>query len=208
MPTTLYLMRHGETDWNRQRRWQAHLDVPLNDTGRAQARELARAVARLPLRAIYTSDLSRAVETARIVAAAFPGGLPVVPEPRFREHHAGALAGHTLDEMRVLFPDWWAADQADPLNTRCPDGGETFRELCARAAAGAEAIAARHPGEAVGVVAHGGSIRALVFEVLRLPAESLDAFALDNCSVTVIEWSETPRLLALNLGVRWLEVAS
>lgn len=203
MPTTLYLMRHGETDWNRERRWQAQLDLPLNQTGRDQAVTLAGLVARLPLAAVYSSDLDRAMETARVITAAFPRAIPLHPEPRFREFDAGILAGHTLDELRVLYPDWWAEDARDPVHTRCP-GGETFVELQARVVAAVKDIAARHPDESVGIVGHGGSIRAIVFEVLGLTADRMDSFALDNCALSVVRWSASPRLLALNVSGKWI----
>ncbi len=202
-PTTLYLMRHGETDWNGQRRWQAQLDIPLNDTGRRQAAELADTVATLPLAALYSSDLGRALETAEIIAARHPGGLAVRLEPRFREHDAGVLAGHTLAELETLYPEWWAADRADPLNTRCP-GGETFTELQARVREAVAEIAALHPGQAVGIVGHGGSLRAVLFDVLGLAGQHVDSVVLHNCGLTVVEWSERPRLLALNVSGGWL----
>ncbi len=199
----LYLMRHGETDWNRERRWQAQLDVPLNATGRRQAEELGDLLAGVPLVAIYTSDLGRARETATILAGRLAQPVPVHPEPRLRELHAGLLAGRTLDEMRVLHPDWWKSDQEDPITTR-PPGGETFLELTERVVAAADDIAARHPGRPVGVVSHGGPLKAVLRHILGFPGDRLDALFVDNCALTVVEWGPRPRLLALNISRRWL----
>jgi len=204
MATVFYLVRHGETDWNRQGRWQAQLDVPLNEAGRRQAAALGVLAARFPLAALYSSDLARAMETARLIAAAFnPGPPPLYPEPRLREFNAGVLAGYTLEELRVLYPEWWEADRRDPVSTRCP-GGETFQEMRARVKEALDDIASRHPDRAVGVVTHGGPIRAVVFEVLGLTDRRMDAFAVDNGSLTVVRWSERPCLLALNVGPRWV----
>lgn len=197
MPALLYLMRHGETDWNREGRFQGQTDVPLNDRGRDQARDLARRVAAVPLAALYTSDLSRAAETAQIVAGAFPG-LPVYPDPRLREVHAGSLAGLTLAEVRVRYPAWWSAAADDTGDVR-PPGGESFGDQAARVVAALDAIAARHPGQAVGVVTHGGAIRAAICHALGLPLAHRNRLVLDNCGVTVIEWGgPVPRLRAMN----------
>ena len=95
--TTLLLVRHGETDWNAGRRWQGHTDVPLNARGRAQAAALAEELAADPPSAIYTSDLSRARETAEIVGTQL--GVPVILEPRLREIHVGSREGLTAEEV-------------------------------------------------------------------------------------------------------------
>src|ERR1700760_4361850 len=99
----LPLARHGETDWNREGRWQGWADPPLNDTGRAQARELAEQLRSVPFDAVFSSDLARARETAEIVAA--PHGVPVVVEPQLREIDIGSWSGLTHDEIRSRFPD-------------------------------------------------------------------------------------------------------
>src|SRR5439155_24499614 len=95
--TELLLVRHGETDWNREGRWQGQADTPLNDVGRAQARELADALAGERLEAIYASDLRRAYETAEIVGARL--GLPVTSEPALRETDVGSWSGLAHDEL-------------------------------------------------------------------------------------------------------------
>ncbi|RJQ06168.1 MAG: histidine phosphatase family protein [Bacillota bacterium] len=200
---TLYLIRHGQTDWNRERRWQAQLDVPLNDHGRGQALELGTWISRLPLGTLYSSDLGRALETARIVAECFPKGLSVSPDHRWREFDAGALAGYTIAELRELYPDWWEADQRDPVGTTAP-GGESFRDMVARVTQAATELAEKHPAQTVGVVTHGGPVRALVSHVLGLTGQHLDSLYIDNCGLTVVEWGPNPRLLALNVSRRWL----
>lgn len=149
--TTILLARHGETDWNLQRRVQGHSDQPLNETGRAQARALADELATVPLDAVYASDLARARETARIVAERL--GLPVTTLHELREKHFGTWEGLTDEEVFQRFP---AARQG-------PWGdGETPEQLSARVLAALRSIAAEHPDGQVLVVAHGGPLRALL----------------------------------------------
>jgi broad specificity phosphatase PhoE len=145
MATTLLLARHGETDWNRERRWQGHADTELNDVGRAQARALAGELAAQPPDAVYTSDLSRARETAQIVAAEL--GLPVVVDPRLREVDVGSWSGLTSTEISERFPG-----AARP--------GETNEALGERVVAALCDIAAAHDGGTVLVLTHGGAMRA------------------------------------------------
>jgi broad specificity phosphatase PhoE len=193
---TFYVIRHGQTDSNREQRFQGHADVPLNPVGRQQAADLGRQLAGLPLAAIYSSDLSRCLETARALAAHFPG-LPLSLEPRLREVNFGSIAGLTVDEARQRFPQWWAEREANPATAR-PPGGESFLDVIDRVCQAADEIAARHPGEAVALVTHGGAVRALVCRTLGMPPEFRDRIVPGNCGVTVLRWGQRPRLLAFN----------
>jgi probable phosphoglycerate mutase len=153
--TTLLLVRHGETDWNRERRFQGHADPGLNDAGREQARALAEELATEPVAAVYTSDLRRALETAEIVAARL--GLEPAPLAGLREVDVGELTGLTLAEIEERFPD--ARRRAEERGYGW-EQGETFEQLQARVLSALHEIAARHAGELVLVVGHGGTIRA------------------------------------------------
>jgi len=152
--TTLILARHGETDWNRDGRFQGHADPPLNDRGREQARALAEILAAEPLEAIYSSDLSRAHETARIVAE--QKGLPVVVDPQLRERDVGEWSGLTLPEIEERFPE-----ELRLFRDRGASVGETRAALSQRIVAAARRIAQTHPDGQVLVVTHGGALRAL-----------------------------------------------
>lgn len=145
--TTILLARHGETDWNRQGRWQGWADPPLNAAGRAQARALASQLRQTAFDAVYSSDLQRARETAEIVAA--PHGVPVVLDPGLREIDVGSWSGLTRAEIGERFPD----------GTR-PDG-ETREQHAARVLAAVERIARDNRGRRVLLVTHGGTMRAL-----------------------------------------------
>jgi broad specificity phosphatase PhoE len=191
--TTLILVRHGETDWNRSGRWQGHADAPLNDRGREQARALADELAGEHVAAVYASDLSRARETAEIVAARL--GRPVDVDPRLREVHVGGWSGLTTAEIEARFPDdvvrWFDGDPSHSF-----DGGETYAAMGARVVAALEEIAARHPGDRVLVVLHGGPIRALLAHAAGITYEEQRHRRehLDNCGfvrVTVREGAFT-----------------
>lgn len=154
--TTILLARHGESDWNRDRRWQGHADRPLTELGREQARALADRLATTELDAVYSSDLERARETAAIVAE--PHRLPVRALADLREVDVGSWSGLTRAEAEELFPDAfrrWAAGGEGW------DDGETYEQLSERVVGAVLGIAARHPRDRVLLVAHGGSIRAV-----------------------------------------------
>ncbi len=163
--TTLLLVRHGETDWNAEGRLQGHTDRPLNDYGRRQARELAERLAGDGVTAIYSSDLSRARETAQIVGERL--GLPVEVDPDLREKDWGNWEGLTSDERLTVELE-----------------GETTEAHRERVMRAVDRIAARHPGETVVVVTHGGSLRRIQ-AALKGIAEPV----IDNCAV----WSHTFR---------------
>ena len=145
--TTILLARHGETDWNRDGRFQGWADPPLNETGRSQARALAVQLADVPFDAVYSSDLRRAHETAVIVAD--PHGVPVVADPGLREIDVGSWSGLTRAEIEQRFP---GAEHHD---------GESRADHLKRVVATVTRIAHDHSGERILVVSHGGSLRAL-----------------------------------------------
>ena len=145
--TTLLLVRHGETDWNRELRIQGSSDTALNATGRAQALELARDLADVPFDAVYSSDLGRARETAEIVVA--DRGLDVRLDAALRERNFGSWEGLTRAEIADRFPD---LEQHD---------GETDDDVRERVLAAVDRIVAAHPGKEVLVVSHGGALNAL-----------------------------------------------
>jgi len=155
--TTLILVRHGETDWNRDGRWQGQADAPLNERGREQARALADELMGEPVDAVYASDLSRARETAEIIAARL-GREPVEVDARLREVHVGGWSGLTMAEIEDRFPAefelWRSGDPAHDFA-----GGETYAAMGERVVEALEEIASRHPDSNVLVVLHGGSIR-------------------------------------------------
>jgi probable phosphoglycerate mutase len=153
--TTILLARHGETDWNSERRWQGHADQPLNDAGRAQAHELAESLAGRGIDAIYSSDLVRAHETAHIVAVELD--LPVEVDSGLREVDVGDWAGRVHSEIERIDPEGFRRWRAGGKGW---SGGESYEQMGERVVASVLRIAGRHPGETLLMVTHGGSIRA------------------------------------------------
>jgi broad specificity phosphatase PhoE len=157
--TTLILVRHGETDWNRDGRWQGHADAPLNERGREQARRLAAELAGEDVAAVYSSDLSRARETADIIAERL--GRDVSVDPRLREVHVGSWSGLTMPEIEERFPAEFARWRSGDAGHSFADG-ETYAAMGERVVAAVEEIAAQHPGEQVVIVLHGGPVRSVL----------------------------------------------
>jgi broad specificity phosphatase PhoE len=151
--TTILLARHGETDWNVQRRVQGHSDRPLNETGRAQAVALAETLDGAQLDAIYSSDLARAYDTAQVVAERT--GLAVTVLPELRERDFGTWEGLTDTEILERYPEARSGSWGD---------AETKEEMADRVLAALRRIAAAHPGGCVLVVTHGGPVRSLLVE--------------------------------------------
>jgi probable phosphoglycerate mutase len=148
--TVFALVRHGETDWNRERRIQGSTDIPLNELGREQARATGALLASRRWSALIASPLSRAAETARLIGEQVGLGDPEL-EPRLVERDYGAAEGLTGPEIDLQFPE--GAD----VPRR-----EAREAVAARALAALHDLAARHPGEAIIVVAHGGVIRSVL----------------------------------------------
>ena len=176
MRTTIVLVRHGETDWNRERRFQGHADTPLNKAGRLQALELADTLRDERLAAIYTSPLQRASETARIVADEL--GLEARELGAMREIDVGDWQGMTVDEVKARFPD-----RADVAWRSGWQNGETHEELAERVVPALLDLGRLHPDDRVLVVTHAGPIRAALTAATALSPEELRAQIgpLENC---------------------------
>ena len=159
--TLVYLVRHGETEWNVERRFQGQLDVELSKTGIRQANAVARWLAAQPLEfsAIYSSDLKRASRTAIIIGAK----LDLVPrlEPALREIHAGDWQGLIPSEIEALFPgklDEWH----EKIDSFTLPGGESIPLVQKRVYAAYRRIVEQHPGQAIIIVSHGAALAALM----------------------------------------------
>ncbi|WP_066739483.1 histidine phosphatase family protein [Cupriavidus sp. D384] len=204
--THLIVIRHGETAWNRERRLQGQIDIPLNDTGRAQARALAEALTGEPIDAVYTSDLGRALETAKPLAQAL--GLTVRAEPRLRERCYGELEGMTYAEVAEKRPDDFARWQAR-VPDYAPPEGESLREFHERAVEVALSLSRRHPGERIALVAHGGVLDCLYREATGMTLEaprshellnaSVNRLRCDSANLTLLQWADVSHLEALTL---------
>jgi len=175
--TTIGWIRHGVTDWNLERRAQGQTDIPLNDAGRAQARAVAERLSKEePWDVVYSSDLSRAKETADTIGAAF--GLPVRTDARLREVSFGTMEGTTPEERLLQFGSGWETLEF---------GREAPEAAAARGASFVEDVLERHPGQRVLVVSHG----ALIGNTLRRLAPDAEMNShLGNTSVSVFTFAD------------------
>ena len=181
--TTIVLTRHGETDWNRDRRFQGQADVVLNETGRAQVRALAATLASERFDIAYTSPLRRAAESAEILGAAL--GVEVRPCDALMEVHVGSWAGLTVSEIETRFPDGhrhWVDSRAGW------EDGETYDDLGIRVVEGMRRIGAAHPDAHVLAVTHGGPIRVILASIRGLP------FVASRDEIRFVENCETVRV--------------
>ena len=199
----LILVRHGETDWNVQRRYQGQTDVPLSAPGRREAECVAERLTRQKIDAVYASDLARAWETAAIIAR--QNGLKVFPEPRLRELKFGVLEGLTFDEAQIQYPDMitaWLADFNQP-----PQGAETIDMFNARIISLLEFLKQKHDEQTVLLVGHGGSLSEIMRVILGSSHEKRWYFEMENASLSEIlideeyvslkKWNDTGHLNSL-----------
>jgi 2,3-bisphosphoglycerate-dependent phosphoglycerate mutase len=182
--TRILLVRHGETDWNATGRIQGHSDTPLNAAGHEQARRAAQRLAREPVRALYSSDLARAFQTATVIGQAL--GLTVATSPRLRERRYGVWEGLTSAEIQARYPERFAEWRARSTDF-APPQGETRSQLLARALAELQAIARRHAREVVVVVTHGGFCYVLIDHILGSVDGDRREFTFGNASIHTLE---------------------
>ena len=178
--TRIVAIRHGETSWNVDARIQGQLDVGLNETGRWQALRLAQALADERFDAVYSSDLGRAWQTAQAVAEA--AGVVLRSDQRLRERGFGVFEGLTFAEIEQRF-----APQAQRWRSReasfGPEGGETLAGFVERAVDAVAAIAARHRGQHIAVVTHGGVLDALYRAASRIPIDAPRTWQIGNARI-------------------------
>ena len=191
-PTRIIAIRHGETTWNVDTRIQGRLDIPLNATGRTQAARMAQALKGEPISAVYASDLTRAWETAAYLGQTH--GLPVTPEAGLRERGFGDFEGKTFAEIEALLPEQslrWR--KRDP--EFAPAGGESLLALKSRVEEATARLAARHPGELIALVGHGGVMDVLYRAATRLHLQAPRTWTLGNAAINRLLW--TPQGLSL-----------
>ena len=185
--TRILALRHGETLWNVDNRIQGQLDISLNKVGHLQASRLAAALKDEPITAVYASDLSRAQQTAQYLADQL--GLPVQLEPALRERGFGEFEGRTFVEIEAELPEqalrWRKRDPAF-----APRGGESLLALHDRVADIAARLAARHAGELIAMVGHGGVVDVLYRAAARLDIQAARTWALGNAAINRLLWTE------------------
>lgn len=188
--TEILLIRHGETDWNAERRLQGHLDIALNAEGVRQAKALGQALRDETLDAIFSSDLGRARQTAQAIAAGH--GLEVQIEPGLRERCYGAFEGLRHADIEARYPREYAAWRGRELDAVLPDGvqvAETLRDFAARAVGTVVGLAVAHQLRRIAVVSHGGVLECLCREARGLDWSVPRDFDIRNASINRLHWN-------------------
>lgn len=197
-PTRVIAIRHGETAWNVDTRIQGSLDIALNERGRQQALQVARALSHEPIAAIYSSDLWRAHDTAVAIGNAV--GLEPIPTEGLRERMFGIFEGKTFAEIEELWPDLaarWRRREPD----FCPEGGESLTTFKHRIEQCVSRLAAKHTGQQIVVVGHGGVNDVLYRAAIRLALDAPRTWSLGNAEINRLLWSPE----GFNL-VSWAEI--
>ena len=210
MTTTRFcLVRHGETDWNAERRLQGYTDIPLNPHGLAQAAQMAKALKKVHFQfdALYTSDLQRAKQTAQAIEDLY--AVSATSHSLLRERHLGALQGLTTSEAPLLEPKLWQAHLSRDIHQELR-GGESILQFANRIKTVLQEIQEKYTGKTILIVSHGGALdmiyrmasnQALDAErVITVPNASLNWISCDGPNWKVDNWADTSHLDGLTLG--------
>lgn len=195
--TRFYLIRHGETDWNKGGRYQGWTNIELNENGREQAKLLGKRFAYLPLDAIYVSPLNRAIATAEPIAKA--KGLTPIVDKHFKEINFGEWEGHTIQELSEKYGKAYTDFFDDPFSYPMPGEG-SFQNVMKRAVAGFEELEKRHKGENIAIVSHGGLLRVMLVALLGLDNRFYRKTWMTNTSITMLDVMEDGRRLLMTLN--------
>ncbi len=187
MVEVLYLVRHGETEWNRQRRMQGRLDSKLTAEGREHARRNGELLAREAVEQMVVSPLGRTRETADLLRTGC--AVPVTYDERLVERHCGAWEGLTIDEIEARYPDEWSARLRDPFHHR-PPAGENLPDMLQRIAPLARQLATL-PVRRLAIVSHGISGRVLLTHFLGLQPADANRVRQPNDLVYRLDFSAT-----------------
>jgi broad specificity phosphatase PhoE len=182
--TKLYLIRHGETDWNNNGRWQGQIDLPLNLHGQEQADQIAQSLSDVGISAIYSSDLKRAVDTANPLGNILC--LRVHTDPRLREIHQGEWQGLSVKEIQERYAKAFRKRLRDPLVV-APPGGETAYKVRQRVVQFIEQILEEHPEATIAIFSHGFTIAVMIVHYKNLPFSKVWDLVPKNASIQTLE---------------------
>lgn len=180
----LYLIRHGETEWNLYNKTQGCRDIPLNDNGRHQSMMLARRMSVYNIDKIYSSDLRRAVETASYIAEILKKDIIRMKE--FREINFGLWEGLTFEEIKKNYPEEHKVWKETPHNAKIP-GGEMLKDVYERVMIGLKKVLDESSNQDIVIVSHGGPIKLMVLGLLGIDISKYNRFRQDNTAVNIIE---------------------
>ena len=192
--TKVILVRHGQTLWNLEMKYQGHCDVALTEKGLQQAQLAANSLANEEISAIYSSDLDRAFKTAECIAQKHKLQVGVIAE--LREINFGQWEGLTYDKINSEWSETMTKLFTHPDEIQIP-GGETFREVKERATNALAKLIEKHPNETIVVVSHGGTIRTLLCAALNIHLNYLWNIKQDNTAINIIEYHDNQVLVSL-----------
>lgn len=206
MTTEIVLIRHGETDWNVERRLQGHLDIRLNERGKQQAAALAESLKQEDFAAVFASDLERAIHTAQTIAAA--QRLPINIVGAMRERCFGALEGLRHDEIRIRLPDAYVAWKSRDVDAIYPAGthiAESLTDFHERVVAAIDELAARFRGRKIAVVTHGGVLDSIYRAAtglalneprpVEIPNAGINRVVCENARIKIRSWGDVGHLM-------------
>jgi len=184
----IILTRHGQTDYNAQRRYQGQIDIPLNATGLKQAEALRHRLAKVPLTVAFCSDLGRAQTTAEIALEGHPSGLKAKSLAELREVNGGLFEGLTWQEQQDQYPEELKLWRSDPYNYGTP-GGENLKQAIERITRAFNQIVEQYPKEDdnILIVAHGGPNNLLLCHLMGMELNSIWKWRFDNCAISLVD---------------------
>ncbi len=183
--TTIYLIRHGETEWNLQQRYQGQQDIPLNENGLKQAQTVADKLNGKEFSALYSSDLIRAVQTAQSISKKVK--LPIISTPALREINQGEWEGKYIKDVLASNGEQVRAVYQNPYSARKP-GGESIAEVADRVYRCLDSLSEQHDNETIIVVSHGLAIATILCKVRNLPLEMAIKNIPENTGIEIIQW--------------------
>lgn len=191
MDTHLYLVRHGITEWNELKRYQGHRDLPLSEEGKLQAERCAMRLRTVDITAVYSSDLTRAMDTAYRIAK--PHGLPVIPLEALREIDVGKWEGKSFEEIRVRRSELLEPWLPDTVNNPIP-GGESYAQLRDRVIPKVMELVKAHVGSSLCIVSHSGPLKLILCHALGIEPSGRQRFELANASVSAVICTDDMRI--------------
>jgi len=191
LPTRLLLIRHAQTEWNIQRRFQGHGDSPITEEGQEQLQRLKSRLARVEFDAVYSSDLGRTMETSKMLS-----GKKMVEEPRLRERGVGILEGLNLEQIMADHAKAFRAFRSGDKDHQI-EGGESLQNALNRAWTFLEEMPEKHPGAELAAVSHAGLIRLICKQILGLALDAPNFFQIPNTSLTQLIFSPKDRSWSL-----------
>ena len=191
LPTRLLFIRHAQTEWNIQRRFQGHGDSPVTEEGQEQLQRLKSRLAGLEFDVVYSSDLRRTMETSKMLS-----GKQRVEEPRLRERGVGILEGLNLEQIMAEHAEAFRAFRSGAKDHQI-EGGESLQIALNRAWTFLEEMPEKHPGAELAAVSHAGLIRLICKQILGLALDAPNFFQIPNTSLTQLVFSPKDRSWSL-----------